>query len=114
MAGQKRVVADPTRLDQVETWIASDHMWRRRAAFVITLPYTKQNFPKPHEIQARERVLGWAAELANDHDWFIQKAIAWWVRDLSRHDAARAQNFLNLFGDDIKPFARKEAARCMN
>jgi 3-methyladenine DNA glycosylase AlkD len=58
--------------------------------------------------------LGWAAELANDHDWFIQKAIAWWVRDLSRHDAARAQNFLNLFGDDIKPFARKEAARCMN
>jgi hypothetical protein len=36
------------------------------------------------------------------------------VRDLSRHDAARAQNFLNLFGDDIKPFARKEAARRMN
>ena len=48
----------------------------------------KQNFPKPHEIQARERVLGWAAELVNDHDWFIQKAIAWWVRDLSRHDTA--------------------------
>ena len=69
----------PTRaFDQVETWITSDHMWRRRAAFVITLPYTKQNFPKPHEIQARERVLGWAAELVNDHDWFIQKAIAWW------------------------------------
>ena len=114
MAGQKRVVADPTRLDQVETWITSDHMWRRRAAFVITLPYKKQNFPKPHEIQARERVLGWAAELANDHDWFIQKAIAWWVRDLSRHDAARAENFLTKFGDGLKPFARKEASRHMN
>ena len=38
MAGQKRVVADPARLDQVETWITSDHMWRRRAAFIITLP----------------------------------------------------------------------------
>ena len=114
MAGQKRVVADPRRLDQVETWITSDHMWRRRAAFVITLPYTKQNFPKPHEIQARERVLGWAAELVCDHDWFIQKAIAWWVRDLSRHDVVRAENFLNEFGDGLKPFARKEAARHMN
>ena len=114
MAGQKRVVADPTRLDQVETWITSDHMWRRRAAFVITLPYTKQNFPKPHEIQARERVLDWAAELVTDHDWFIQKAIAWWVRDLSRHDTARAENFLNKFGAALKPFARKEAARHMN
>ena len=114
MAGQKRVVADPTRLDQVETWITSDHMWRRRAAFVITLPYTKQNFPKPYEIQARERVLDWAAELVNDHDWFIQKAIAWWVRDLSRHDTARAENFLNKFGAALKPFARKEAARHMN
>ena len=114
MAGQKRIVTDPIRLDQVETWITSDHMWRRRAAFVITLPYTKQNFPKPHEIQVRERVLGWAAKLADDHDWFIQKAIAWWVRDLSRHDGARAENFLNTFGDAPKPFARKEAARHMN
>ena len=114
MAGQKRVVADPTRLDQVETWITSDHMWRRRAAFVVTLPYTKQNFPKPHEIQARERVLGWAAELVNDHDWFTPKAIAWWVRDLSRHEAPRAQNFLSPFGDVLYPLARKEAARHMN
>jgi 3-methyladenine DNA glycosylase AlkD len=114
MAGQKRVVADPARLDHVETWITSDHIWQRRAAFVITLPYTKQNFPKPHEIQARERVLGWAAQLVTDHDWFIQKAIAWWVRDLSRHDAMRAENFLERYGADLKPFAQKEAARHMN
>ncbi len=37
MAGQKRLVADPTRLDSVETWTTSDHMWTRRAALVITL-----------------------------------------------------------------------------
>jgi hypothetical protein len=36
------------------------------------------------------------------------------VRDLSRHDGARAENFLNNFGDALKPFARKEAARHMN
>ena len=113
MAGQKRIIADPARLDHVETWITSEHMWRRRAAFVIALPYTKQNFPKPHEIAARERILGWAATLVEDHDWFIQKAIAWWVRDLSRHDLSRAQNFLDTYGDEMKSFARKEAARHM-
>lgn len=111
IAGQKRLVADPARLDAVETWISSDHMWTRRAALVMTLPWTKQNFPKPAELVARERVLGWCAALVADPDWFIQKAVAWWVRDLSKHDVARARGFLEAHGDRLKPFARKEAAR---
>ena len=36
MAGQKRVTAAPERLDEVETWTTSEHMWTRRAALVIT------------------------------------------------------------------------------
>lgn len=111
MAGQKRLVADPSRLDQVEEWTKSDHMWTRRAALVITLPWTKQNFPKPHELEARDRVLGWAAGYVDDPDWFIQKAVAWWLRDLSKHDADRTRAFLATYGDRMKPFARKEAAR---
>ncbi len=110
-AGQKRLVADPSRLDTVESWITSDHMWTRRAALVITLPWTKQNFPKPHELEARDRVLGWAASYVDDPEWFIQKAIGWWLRDLSRHDADCTRAFLAEYGDRMKPFARKEAAR---
>lgn len=111
IAGQKRLTADPTRLDTVETWVISDHMWTRRAALVMTLPWTKQNFPKPAELAARDRVLGWCATLADDKDWFIQKAIAWWVRDLSKHDESRARAFLAEHGPRLKPFAQKEAAR---
>ena len=114
MAGQKRLVADPTRVDQVEAWTQSDHMWTRRAALVITLPWTKQNFPKPAELETRDRVLGWAAGYVNDHDWFIQKAVAWWVRDLSKHDAPRSRAFLDTHGEKMKPWARKEAARHMS
>lgn len=110
-AGQKRLVADPARLDQVEAWTQSDHMWTRRAALVITLPWSKQNFPKPHELEVRDRVLGWAAGYVDDPDWFIQKAVAWWLRDLSRHDAPRTRAFLAEYGARMKPFARKEAAR---
>jgi len=111
MAGQKRLVWEPLRLDQVETWTRSDHMWTRRAALVMTLPWTKQNHPKPAELEARDRVLGWAASYVPDHDWFIQKAIAWWLRELSKHDAPRVVAFLDKHGADMKPFARKEAAR---
>jgi 3-methyladenine DNA glycosylase AlkD len=111
IAGQKRLVADTSRLDTVEGWVASPHMWTRRAALVMTLPWTKQNFPKAQDIAIRARVLGWCAALADDRDWFIQKAIAWWVRDLSKHNVEAAKLFLAQHGDKLKPFARNEAGR---
>lgn len=110
-AGQKRIMADLSRLDAVEGWTTSDNFWVRRAALVITLPLTKLNFPKPDEAAARERVLGWAAAYVPDRDWFIQKAVAWWLRDLSKHDPARTAAFLEDHGPQMKAFARKEAAQ---
>jgi 3-methyladenine DNA glycosylase AlkD len=110
-AGARRLVADPSRLDQVEPWVISDHMWSRRAALVITLPWTKMNFPKPADLAVRDRVLGWCTALAPDRDWFIQKAVAWWLRDLSKHDALRTRAWLDLHGETLKPWARKEAAK---
>ncbi len=38
IAGQKRFPADPSRLDEVETWTEHPRFWVRRAALVITLP----------------------------------------------------------------------------
>ncbi len=111
IAGQKRLVADPARLDQVEGWLDHPNMWTRRAALVGTLPWAKMNNPKPADLSARERVLDWAARLADDRDTFIQKAIAWWLRDLSKRDAPRVRAFLADHGARMKPFARKEAAR---
>ena len=111
IAGQKRLVWDPSRLDQVEGWTTSPHMWTRRAALVMTLPWTKQNHPKPAELEARDRILGWAATYVTDPEWFIQKAIGWWLRELSKHDPDRVRLFIAQHGDQMKPFARKEALR---
>ncbi len=113
MAGQKRLVEDPSRLDRVEGWTRSEHMWTRRAALVITLPWTKQNNPNAAELAARERILGWAAGYVSDPQWFIQKAIGWWLRDLSKHDPDRVITFIDEHGENMKPFARKEALRLM-
>ncbi|MDV7270096.1 DNA alkylation repair protein [Thioclava sp. A2] len=110
-AGSKRLQADPARIETIAGWVHSDHMWSRRAAFVMTLPWTKQNHPKPEDLAIRERVLGWADDLSQDPDWFIQKAIAWWLRELSKHDAPRVRAWLDEHGAALKPSARKEAAK---
>jgi 3-methyladenine DNA glycosylase AlkD len=86
-------------------------MWTRRAALVMTLPWTRMVHPKPADLAIRERVLGWAAAYVPDRDWFIQKAIAWWLRDLSKRDPERVRAFLAEYGPAMKPFAVKEAAR---
>jgi 3-methyladenine DNA glycosylase AlkD len=111
IAAQKRLVWQPERIQIVEGWTESPHMWTRRAAMVITLPFAKQNHPKPAENAIRERVLGWAVRYATDPDWFIQKSVAWWLRDLSKHDQPRVERWLAEHGDSLKPFARKEASR---
>jgi 3-methyladenine DNA glycosylase AlkD len=114
IAGQKRLIADPSRLDTVETWVTMEDKWARRAALVMTLPWTKQNHPKPEEIAARERILGWAATYVADHDWFIQKSVAWWLRELSKHDVPRTIEFLEAHAATMKPWAVKEATSKLN
>lgn len=110
-AGARRLTAEPSRLDEVERWTTSNHLWTKRAALVMTLPWTKQNHPSPRDEAARDRILGWAGYYVQDPQWFIQKSVAWWVRELSKHDAPRARNFLEQYGHTMKSFARKDASR---
>jgi 3-methyladenine DNA glycosylase AlkD len=111
VSGQKRLVWRPARVDELEAWTTSPHMWTRRAALVMTLPWTRMVHPKPADLAIRERVLGWAALYVPDRDWFIQNAIAWWLRDLSKRDPERVRAFLAEHGAAMKPFAAREAGR---
>jgi 3-methyladenine DNA glycosylase AlkD len=111
VAGGKRLMADPSRLDRVESWTGAANMWTRRAALVMTLPWTRLTHPKPDETAVRLRVLGWAAGYADDPDWFIQKAVGWWLRDLSRHAPDLTRDWIAAHGARLKPFARREALR---
>lgn len=110
-AGGRRLIADPSRIGTVEGWLQNSNMWTRRAALVITLPFTKSNHPTVAEQAIRTRVLGWCVTLAPQRDWFIQKAIGWWLRELSKHDAQAVRDWLAAHGEALKPFARKEAAK---
>lgn len=110
-AGQRRLLADSSRLDEVETWIARDHLWSRRAALVMTLPWARVADPSPAQSDERERILGWVARLSGDRARFVQKAVGWWLRDLSRRSPDRVRAFLERHGERLRAVARTEATR---
>ncbi|MFP4239360.1 MAG: DNA alkylation repair protein, partial [Rhodosalinus sp.] len=67
--------------------------------------------PSQADLARRERILGWAAGCVDDPEWFAQKAVAWWLRDLSKRDPERVRPFLAEHGAGMKPFARREASK---
>jgi 3-methyladenine DNA glycosylase AlkD len=101
------LLADPRRLDIVEGWVESPHLWTRRATLVFTLPWTRSG-------RDPERMLGWARRLRGDREWFIQKAIGWWLRELGKRDPDRVRRFLAEHGAGLKGFARREAEKYLD
>lgn len=110
-AADRRLQADPARLDHVEKWLEDPNPWVRRAALVATLPWTRLRNPKPDELAQRARLLDWLRRLADDRDNAIQKAIGSWLRDLSKHDPQQVRDWLEADGARLKPVARSEAGR---
>jgi 3-methyladenine DNA glycosylase AlkD len=98
------LIEDSGRLDVVETWIENPHLWTRRAGLVFTLPWAKEK-------RDPERMLGWAARLAEDREWFIQKAIGWWLRELSKRDPNRVRRFLTDHDGKLRGVAKREATK---
>ena len=113
-AAERRLTADPSRMADLAPLTGAEHLWSRRAALVFSLPFAKGRHPNPAEAAAREQALDWAAALAADREWFIQKAIGWWLRTLSRHDPDRVRGWIDAHGATLKPFARREALRLID
>lgn len=103
-AAWKCLLNDHTLLNEVEGWTSAPDFWKRRAALVYTLPFAKRG-------QNPERMLTWAASYASDPEWFIQKAIGWWLRVLGEHNSVRVLQFLDEHGDLLKGVAKREATR---
>ncbi len=103
-AAWKCILHDPSLLDQVEGWTEHPNFWMRRAALVYTLPFAKPG-------RDPERMLSWASLYAPDPEWFIQKAIGWWLRVLGEHNPERVVQFLSAHWTTLKGVARKEGTR---
>lgn len=100
----KCILANHKLLDELEGWTTHSNFWMRRAALVYTLPFAKKG-------KDPERMLGWASTYVDEKEWFIQKAIGWWLRVLGEHNPDRVIQFLKNHWPQLKTVARKEAMR---
>lgn len=99
------LLSNPRRLDEIEKcWLSNPNFWVQRAALVYTLFLAKKG-------RDPEQPLQWAATMVDNHEWFIQKAIGWWLRELSKHNPERVVDFIHSHGSRMKVFARREATK---
>lgn len=88
-AAARRVVADPTRLDQITAWAGSRNPWLRRGVMLATLPWAKMNNPKPEDLKIREKILQLMLRLASDRHGGVRQAAKLWLRNLEKRDPDR-------------------------
>jgi 3-methyladenine DNA glycosylase AlkD len=100
----KCILHDESLLDELERWTKHTNFWMRRATLVYTLPYAKPG-------RNSERMLRWASFYISDPEWFIQKAIGWWLRVLGEHNPERVIQFLVTHWPELKAVAKKESTR---
>ncbi len=100
----KCILANIELLNDLHEWSMHPNFWMRRATLVYTLPFAKSG-------KEPERMLSWASSYAIDSEWFIQKAIGWWLRVLGEHNPDRVLLFLKEHWPQLKAVAKKEATR---
>lgn len=85
----------------IDRWRDSDSFWLRRVCLLFQLKYKEQtNVTLLHEL---------IAENQTSDEFFIQKAIGWAIRELSKHNASGAKHILNEC--QLKPLSIREGSK---
>ncbi len=87
----------------VKRYTTQKNMWVRRLTIICQLGLADSTNIKALDLAIQSNI--------NDHDFFIQKAIAWAIRDLSRHCPEVALDLFNRYQEDLDNFAKKEASK---
>lgn len=112
-AGQKRVLADPARLDTAAEWAAGDALWPRVIALGLGQAWTGMKFPKDADLTHRARVVEMTIAALSDHRRPVQGAVTDVLCDLAKVDPDTARDILNTHGDVMAGAVRKSLLRAL-
>jgi 3-methyladenine DNA glycosylase AlkD len=100
----KCIVSHERYFIDLQKWTTAKDLWKRRAVLVFTLPYARAGVnTKP--------IFKIMQEYMHEDEWFIHKAIGWWLRDLSKVKPNVVIKFVNDHEMYLKTVAKKEALR---
>jgi len=112
-AGQKRVLADPTRLDTVAEWAAGEALWPRVIALGLGQAWTGMKFPKDADLTHRARVVEMTIAALPDHRRPVQGAVTDVLTDLAKVDPDTVRDILSTHGDAMAGAVRKSLLRAL-
>jgi 3-methyladenine DNA glycosylase AlkD len=98
---------DPGYLDQLESWIDDDNFWVRRAALVSTVLLRRAKYDEPLASDLDGRALAMCAQLLDDNEHYIRKAVDWTVREvIKRHEDLAAEWMLTQASQGLSSVGR--------
>ncbi|ARO15236.1 DNA alkylation repair enzyme superfamily protein [Ketogulonicigenium robustum] len=106
---ERRLEAVPARFDAILPWVTAPKASLRAGFILVNRPKLRVKVPKAADLVRRDVFLDAAAPLTADRSQIVQRALAGALRDLAKHDAARATAFLLAHGNAMVPWARAEA-----
>lgn len=96
---------DPAALTTaLRAWAASDNLWKRRSAIISQLQRASVDLDFLYD--AINAATG-------TKEFFLNKAIGWALRELSKRQPSEVQRFVAHQGERLAPLARREALRLM-
>jgi len=85
-------VRDGAPSDMLRSWAESDSVWRKRAALVTLIPAARKG-------GERDLLLELCADLLDDDEPYVQKAIGWSLKELCKGDLEAVIEFVQDHGD---------------
>ncbi len=86
-----------------DRWITSENMWLQRAAILHQLKYgPTTDF---------DRLQRYILSVSNTHEFFLQKASGWALRQYARHAPHRVREFVEENSNKLSALTRREAMK---
>ncbi len=92
------------KMQYIENWMQSGHLWLQRSCLIHQLRYA--------DTLDRELLFMLCERLADHPDFFIRKAIGWSLRQYSKLEPAAVTGFVN--SHELSNLSRKEALKVIN
>jgi len=92
-----------TKSHWIEKWLASENFWLNRVCIIFQLKYKNET----DYLLLTDSIL----LFKESNEFFVQKAIGWALREISKHNPQFVINFTNQY--EIKPLSKREALRIL-
>jgi 3-methyladenine DNA glycosylase AlkD len=95
---------------EVARFASSADRWRRRAALVATVPLNAKSRGATSATGEAARTLAVCAQLLDDRDDMVVKAMSWALRELAKRNPLAVREFLSAHSERLAARVRREVA----